>query len=340
MNSIRPSLIFSQPTTQLVGLVLLINLVCLALAFASYTDGQASLSAWIVAYTLGLRHGFDADHIAIIDNSVRRLYSLKKQSIFTGFFFALGHSSVVFIGTIVIVLFSRTFSESTSHFAEIGATIATVVSIIFLSILGLMNVGSILFRKVASPNLNARVIDANPYSASRTSIFGKLINRLISKIQSSWILLPIGMLFGLGFETTTEVALLANAARDGANGLAVSTILLYPCLFMAGMLAIDSIDGLLMFKAFDWFKSDSVRRNTYNNIISLITGTVALTIAAIQSLSLLHDHVMLGKVLSSLIQAFSSNTEMIGMSIAALLLTFWIGSILTSRLRSKQIPSP
>jgi len=336
----RPSSIFSKPTTQLVGLVLLINLVCLALAFASYTDGQASLSAWIVAYTLGLRHGFDADHIAIIDNSVRRLYSLKKQSIFTGFFFALGHSSVVFIGTIVIVLFSRTFSDSTSHYAEIGATIATMVSIVFLTILGLMNIGSILFRKASSSNLNARVIDVNPSSVPTNSIFGNLISRFTSKIQSSWALLPIGMLFGLGFETTTEVALLANAARDGANGLAVSTILLYPFLFMAGMLAIDSLDGLLMFKAFDWFKSDNLRRNTYNIIISLLTGTVALTIAIIQSLSLLHDRVVVGRVLSNLIQAFSSNTEMIGMSIAAFLLTFWIGSMLISRLRSKRIPSP
>lgn len=327
---------FYQQTTQLVGLVLLINIICLALAFASYMTGQASLSAWIVAYTLGLRHGFDADHIAIIDNSVRRLCSLKKQSIFTGFFFALGHSSVVFVGTIIVVLFSRTITESASHYAEIGATIATMVSIIFLSLLGLMNIGNIIFRKKTSYDLHSREASVAVSSTKRNSLLGRLINRFTSKIQSSWILLPIGMLFGLGFETATEVALLANAARDGANGLAISSILIYPCLFMAGMLAIDSIDGLLMFKAFNWFKTDSSRRNTYNTVISLITGTVALVIAVIQFFSLLSDQVLVSRVILSLIDTFFSNSELIGMSIAGVLLTFWMGSMFFSRLRPKR----
>lgn len=318
---------FYRQTTLLVGLVLFINIVCVALAFVSYESGQASLSAWIVAYTLGLRHGFDADHIAVIDNSVRRLCSLKKQSIFTGFFFALGHSSVVFVGTIIIVLLSRTITEGTAHYAEIGATIATMVSVIFLFYLGLMNIGSVVFRKKSA---------AYFHSAIRNSFFGQVANRATSKIQSSWILLPIGMLFGLGFETATEVALLANAARDSANGLEISTILLYPCLFMAGMLAIDSIDGLLMVKAFTWSEKDSFRRNTYNTIISLMTGTVALAIATIQSLSLLNDHVLVNNVSLSVVSGFSSNSEVIGMSIAGLLLTVWLGSIFIIRLKTKQ----
>jgi high-affinity nickel-transport protein len=144
------------------------------------------------------------------------------------------------------------------------------------------------------------------------------------------------MLFGLGFETATEVALLANAARDGANGLAISTILLYPCLFMAGMLAIDSMDGLLMLKAFNWFKGDDIRRSTYNTVISLMTGTVALVIAVIQSLSLLRDQELVNRVIINVINAFTLNTEVIGMSIAGVLLSFWIGSMFIHYLKPKR----
>ena len=328
--------IFYQQSAQMLALVLLINIICFALVAISYSGNQASLSAWIVAYTLGVCHGFDADHIAIIDNSVRRLCALKKSSIFTGFFFALGHSSTVFIGTIIVVLFSRTMTESASHFAATGAIIATLISIFFLTYLGLINIGSILFRKRGNHVFCSKDTQTDAAPRIRTSFLGKLINRFSSKIQSSWILLPIGMLFGLGFETATEVALLANAVRDGVNGVEISTILLYPCLFMAGMLAIDSINGLLMFKAFSWAKTDDSRRETYTTVISLMTGVIALVIAAIQSLSLLSDQVYLSKALLDLIDVFYSNTEMIGISIVTLLFTVWMTSIFVMRLKSKR----
>jgi high-affinity nickel-transport protein len=328
--------IFYQHSAQMIALVLLINIICFALVAISYSGNQASLSAWIVAYTLGVCHGFDADHIAIIDNSVRRLSALKKPSIFTGFFFALGHSSIVFIGTIIVVLFSRTMTESASHFAATGAIIATLISIFFLSYLGLINIGSILFRKRVSQVFGSKDARSDAAPRIKTSFLGKFVNRFSSKIQSSWILLPIGMLFGLGFETATEVALLANAARDGVNGVEISTILLYPCLFMAGMLAIDSINGLLMFKAFSWAKTDDLRRETYTTVISLMTGAIALVIAVIQSLSLLSDQVRFSKFILDLVDAFSSNSEIIGISIITLLFTVWMTSMFFSRLKPKR----
>lgn len=329
--------IFYQQSAQMIALVLLINIICFALVAISYWGNQASLSAWIIAYTLGVCHGFDADHIAIIDNSVRRLCALKKPSVFTGFFFALGHSSIVFIGTVVVVLFSRTMTESASHFAATGAIIATLISIFFLTYLGLVNIGSILSRKRVTQVLCSKDAQIDVAPKIKTSFLGKLINRFSSKIQSSLILLPIGMLFGLGFETATEVALLANAARDGVNGVEISTILLYPCLFMAGMLAIDSINGLLMFKAFSWAKTDDLRRETYTTVISLMTGAIALIIAVIQSLSLLSDQVLLSKVILDLLDAFSSNSEIIGISIVTLLFTVWVTSMFVSRLKLKRL---
>ena len=318
---------------QLIGLVISINVVCGILAYVSYANGTASLAAMAIAYTLGLRHGFDADHIATIDNSIRRLGALKKQSIFTGFFFALGHSFVVFIGTIVVALFSRAIPQVAANYADIGAAVATMVSVAFLSWLGVSNISNALF---PNRSFGRRDSSASEHAGSlnlTSSLPGRVIGAFVSRIQSSWVLFPVGMLFGLSFETASEVALLATAAHEGALGTPLSAIILYPSMFMAGMLAVDSFDGLLMVKAFNWVQTDAVLRRRYNLVISLVTGAVALVIATVQFLSLYREHGLTNGILISLIDQFFNHSETIGILIVGTLLSIWLVSMRLAKIK-------
>lgn len=322
-------------TKHLILIVLLVNLTCIGIGVASHFFSTASASTMILAYFLGVRHGFDADHIAVIDNTIRRLGTLNKDAVFSGFFFALGHSSVVFIGTFLVYYLSKSLPEVLSGFAHYGATIATLVSITLLLWLGLSNIFSAVSKnRTSSPGLTGPNV-----TSGRSSLLGSLFNKITSKVQSSFSLFPIGMLFGLSFETATEIALLTIAANSGLTGATLLEIIIYPCLFMSGMLVVDSVDGLLMLKAYKWANKDGTQRINYNYFISILTGVIAVSIAFIQMLYFYFGESQNELVVASLIDHFYNNSEIIGAVIFIIFLITWTGSVCLSRYRLRKVSS-
>jgi high-affinity nickel-transport protein len=256
--------------------------IVLVLAYAG--QHTALLAAALTAYTLGIRHGFDADHIAAIDNTTRRLRARGDRSLSVGFFFALGHSSVVLVLTLVLAL-------GASGVPDLGA-LPGLASGTFLWLVGLLNL-AVLVSIVRTPR------DRQP-----VGLLTKLgLDRPLRAVGRPVHMLPLGALFGLGFETATAVALLALGAGSSAAGLPLLAVLGLPLLFAAGMTGVDTANGVAMARAYDWALDRPRRRLRYNLTITLLSVIVALGVGTIQLASASVDMELLGLVVTGTLLA-------------------------------------
>jgi high-affinity nickel-transport protein len=243
-----------------------------------------------VAYGFGLRHAVDPDHIAAIDNTTRKLMQDGKRPVAVGFFFSLGHSTIVFCLSLLIALSAAFVKTNLPGMRNVGTVIGTSVSGTFLLIIALINLVVLVdiyrtWRKVVrGGTYDNETLDAY---LSQRGLLARLFRPLLRVVTSSWHMYVIGLLFGLGFDTASEVGILGMSATAGAGGMPVWLILLLPLLFVAGMSLIDTTDGIAMLGAYGWAYIRPVRKLYYNMNITLISVLVALFIGGIEVLQVI-----------------------------------------------------
>jgi high-affinity nickel-transport protein len=234
--------------------------------------GGITAAVALTAYTLGLRHAFDADHIAAIDNTTRKLMGDGQRPLSVGFWFSLGHSSVVFALAFLLSVGVRALTGDASPAAAIGGVIGTTVSGTFLYLIGLINL--VVLVKVL------RGGEGEP-----TGPISRITRRFSARITRPWQMYPLGLLFGLGFDTATEISLLALAAGATFGHLPFYAVLSLPVLFAAGMALLDTIDGAFMSFAYGWAFANAARKRFYNVTVTALSVAVALGIGTIELLS-------------------------------------------------------
>ena len=262
-----------------------------------FTVGQKTLGIGVglTAYTLGMRHAFDADHISAIDNTTRKLMGEGQRPLSVGFWFSLGHSSVVF-GLSVLLAFgikalAGSVEDDSSTLHQVTGLIGTSVSGGFLYLIATINIVILLGILRVFRDMRRGVYDEAQLEEhlNNRGFMNRILGRVMKVVSKPWQMYPIGVLFGLGFDTATEVALLILAGSSAAAGLPWYAILCLPVIFAAGMSLFDSIDGSFMNFAYGWALANPVRKVYYNLIITGLSIAVALVIGTIEVLGLLAD---------------------------------------------------
>lgn len=291
--------------------ITIFSLLILALLLFLAAQDIKMLSMIGIAFLLGLRHGFDADHIVAIDNVTRQLITQNRASFKTGLFFALGHSTIVFLLTLLIIIgFSFASIEKTSAL-DIGAFFGTVVSAIFLLLTGTMSL-------ISLKNLLKNKNSAHDHTSD--SMLTKFFRPLIKVIDRPYKMYFVGFLFGLGFDTATEIALLGMAAANILNGLSIWYVMLLPFSFALGMIIVDSIDAGLMSKVLK-INTKEQKFYRYNIIILSIVIAAAYIIALVELLGLLNTNIVTINLITDFI---GNNSPIIGFSLVAIFCMFFM----------------
>lgn len=243
------------------------------------------LSEGFLAYLLGLRHAFDADHIAAIDNTSRKLINDGQPSSSVGFFFALGHSTVVTLLALALALAAGVVSRHMPALARLGQLLGTAISSFFLFLVAGLNlwvlrdVHQLLRQERAGVYTRPGDLDK---ALSRRGLMNRILGRSLRLIRRSWQMYPVGFLFGLGFDTSTEVALLGMATLGALHHQPTLTILILPLCFAAGMTLMDTTDGVVMSFAYRWALSDERFKLYYNFVVTLLSVIMALLVGSIE----------------------------------------------------------
>jgi len=272
-------------------LLIIFNVVAWTSAFAGFAVHYPTLlGTALLAYTFGLRHAVDADHISAIDNVTRKLMQENKRPVAVGFFFSLGHSTIVVALSIVIAIAATFIQSSIPALKNAGGVIGTSVSATFLFLIAFINILVLweifqTFQKVKrGDEYNDQTLDE---FLIQRGLMGRFFRPLLKLVDKSWKMYPVGVLFGLGFDTATEVGLLGIAAFEAGKGLPILYIMLFPLLFMAGMCLIDTTDGILMLGAYGWAFVRPIRKLYYNMNITLVSVLVALLVGTIEVFSII-----------------------------------------------------
>jgi nickel/cobalt transporter (NiCoT) family protein len=314
--------------------LILFNIVAWGLVLAASVTYPILLPAALLAYTFGLRHAVDADHIAAIDNSTRKLMRDGKRPVAVGLFFSLGHSTIVVALSLVIAA-SAAFVSDVPTLRSIGGVVGTTVSAAFLLLIGLINLIVLLdvyrmFRQVSGGGSYDEG-SLEEYLSSR-GLLARLFRPALRAIRESWHMYPLGVLFGLGFDTASEVALIGLAATTATAGtvhVPIWYIVLLPAVFAAGMSLIDATDGVLMLGAYGWAYIKPIRKLYYNLNITLVSVLIAFFVGGIEAISVIGSELGLSGGIWSI--AGSMDMGVLGIGIVVLLAGSWIVSTLIYR---------
>ena len=294
------------------------------------------LGTALLAYSFGLRHAVDADHIAAIDNVTRKLMQEGKRPVAVGFMFSLGHSTVVLLGATAIAGATLVLQHRMDSLRIIGGLIGTLVSAFFL--FGIAIVNLIVLSSIVS--VFSRVRRGEPYVdedldmlLSGRGFLAKLFRPMFRMIRRSWHMYPLGFLFGLGFDTATEIGVLGLSAAEAAKGLSFWSILVFPVLFAAGMSLVDATDNILMLGAYGWAFVKPVRKLYYNITITSVSVLVALVVGGIEALGLFAIQFHLSGRFWAGIARLNDNFGALGYFIVALFVASWIISAAVYRWR-------
>jgi high-affinity nickel-transport protein len=336
MPSFLRSLVNDEPGSvkarviALYAMLAAFNLVAWCWAFFAFHRFPVLLGTAFLAYSFGLRHAVDADHIAAIDNVTRKLMQQGKRPIAVGLMFSLGHSTIVIVGSIAIAATALALQNRIDAVREIGALIGTLVSALFLFAIAIVNI--VVLQSVLRSFM--RVRRGQPYVEEdfdlllgNRGFLSRLFRPMFNLIKSSWHMYPLGVLFGLGFDTATEIGLLGISAAEAAKGLSFSSILVFPVLFAAGMCLIDSTDNVLMLGAYGWAFVKPIRKLYYNITITSVSVVVALAVGGIEALGLLAGQFHLTGGVWGLVGKLNDNFGLLGYAIIALFAVSWIASI-------------
>jgi nickel/cobalt transporter (NiCoT) family protein len=289
------------------------------------------LGTAFLAYSFGLRHAVDADHIAAIDNVTRKLMQDGKRPVAVGFMFSLGHSTVVIFGSAAIAGAAMALQHRLDAIRSIATVLGTLVSTFFLFAIALVNL--IVLRSIYRAFVKVRA--GEPYLEedlnlllSGRGFLARIFRSMFRMIGSSWHMYPLGLLFGLGFDTATEIGLLGISAAEASRGLSFWSILVFPVLFAAGMSLIDTTDNVLMLGAYGWAFVKPIRKLYYNMTITSVSVLVALVVGGIEILGLVGERFHFTGWFWNLVAKLNSNFGVLGYFIVGLFALSWIASIL------------
>jgi high-affinity nickel-transport protein len=325
--------------SRVIGLYLLLaagTIAAWAWALVAFRPYPILLGTAFLAYSFGLRHAVDADHIAAIDNVTRKLMQDGRRPVAVGFFFSLGHSAVVVLACTAIALTASAFEARFAEFRDVGGLISTSVSAFFLFAIAIMNVLILrgVYRSFRRVTRGGRYVDEDlDLLLAQGGLLARLFRPLFRLIRRSWHMLPLGFLFGLGFETATEVALLGLSSAEAAKGLSVWSILVFPALFTAGMTLVDTTDGILMLGAYGWAFVKPIRKLYYNMTITLVSVIIAVLIGGIEALGLIGRQLEPRGMFWRAVDSLNENFGSLGYLIIFIFAASWLISALYYRAR-------
>jgi len=336
----KPARLLRSRLVALYAGLIVANAAAWGWALIAFRHYPLLLGTALLAYGFGLRHAVDADHIAAIDAVTRKLMQQGKRPLGVGLAFSLGHSTIVVAATVGIALAALSLHGRFERLHEVGSTIGTLVSAGFLLVLAGVNLA--ILRDVWRRYRHAqRGGDAQPAAAARAAAPAGLLSRalrpLFALVTKSWHMYPVGVLFGLGFDTATEIGLLALAASEAGKGLPLYAILVFPALFTAGMTLVDSTDNVLMVHAYGWAMDDPKRKLYYNASITFVSALVAIVIGGVEALGLLSDRLGASGGAWNAVATLNDHFGQLGYGIVALFIACWIGSVLFHRWRPSDI---
>lgn len=339
-----PTLSFRTGFSSQVGLIyvflLAFNVTVWAAALMLFHDQPVQLGAAVIAYGLGLRHAVDADHIAAIDSATRKLMHEGRRAADVGLFFSLGHSTVVVLLTVGLVITASAVHPYLPAFAEVGGAVGLTVSTLFLLVLGITNfLVCIGLWRTYRELQNSGVYEGGELAhlPGRGGPLSRLFRKLFRFVNRSWHMYPIGLLFGLGFDTATAIGLLVLSVSSAEHGVALWSVMVYPALFTAAMSLVDTTDSVVMTRAYRWALDDPKRRLVYNMSITALSAMVALIVSGVQAAGVFGAEFdvseAVGRGLNLSADRFG---DLFGYSIIAAFLVCWATSMLLYRSRKRQ----
>ena len=318
----------------LYALLLAANIAAWIWALAAFRSEPALLGTALLAYMFGLRHAFDADHIAAIDNVVRKLMQEGKAPFTAGFYFSLGHSTVVVLALLVVATAAVAMRDRLEAFHDVGGAIGTAVSTLFLLTIGIANLA--ILRSIWSAFTRARrggqLADEDlDMLLSGRGFFARIFRSVFGIVSRSWHMYPIGFLFGLGFDTATEIGLLGLSAAQVAHGMSFWTVLIFPALFTAGMSLMDTTDSVLMTGVYGWAFVKPIRKLWYNLTITAASVAVALFIGSVEGLGLIGEKLGLEGRFWDVVSGLNGNLTNFGLVIVGIFVASWMLSAVVYR---------
>jgi len=322
--------------TGIYTLLFAANIATWGWALVALKDFPILLGTAVLAYSFGLRHALDVDHIAAIDNVTRKLMQREKQPVAVGLFFSLGHSTVVFALTVAIAITATAFQTQFESFKMVGGVVGTLVSAFFLFAIALANIIVLfsVYRTFRTVKNGGRYVDEDlDLMLANRGLLGRVFRRFFRLIEWSWQMYPLGVLFGLGFDTATEVGLLGIAATQASHGLSIWSILVFPALFMAGMTLVDTTDSILMLRAYGWAFVKPIRKLYYNLTITAVSVVVAVVVGGLEVLNLVGDQLGLTERggFWGAIGSLSDNFGVLGVAIIGIFIAAWLISYVVYR---------
>ena len=308
------------------------NVLVWAWALTALHDKPVLLGTALLAYTFGLRHAVDADHIAAIDNVTRKLMQQGQRPVGVGLYFSLGHSAVVVLLSVAVAFAASAVSGSFDSLKAFGDVVGTSISALFLFAIALVNILVLVsvYRTFRAVRRGEPFVEADfDILLNSRGFLSRIFRPLFRLVTKSWHMLPIGFLFGLGFDTATEVALFGISAAQAADGGSLANILVFPALFAAGMSLVDTTDGVLMLGAYGWAFMKPVRKLYYNMSITAVSVGVAVVVGGLETLNLIGDELGLtdGGGFWGAIGSINDNFGVLGYIIIGVFALSWIGSI-------------
>jgi nickel/cobalt transporter (NiCoT) family protein len=303
------------------------------IAFHSY---PVVLGTAFLAYTFGLRHAFDADHIAAVDNVTRKLMQEGERPVAVGLFFSLGHSTVVVGLSLGIAITTAALQTQFNTFKSFGGVIGTLLSAVFLFVIALANVLVLIsvYRAFRTVKNGGRFVEEDlDLMLANRGFMARIFRCAFRVIERSWHMYPLGFLFGLGFDTATEVGLLGISASQASRGMSIWSILVFPALFTAGMTLMDTTDSIMMLGAYGWAFVKPIRKLYYNLTITAVSVVIAVIVGGLEVLNLIGDQLGLtdGGGFWGAIGSLNDNFGILGFVIVGIFVAAWLISYVVYR---------
>jgi high-affinity nickel-transport protein len=326
---------FRARITGIYGLLAIVNIGAWIWAIIALHDKPILLGTAFLAYTFGLRHAVDADHIAAIDNVTRKLMQEGKRPLSVGFFFSLGHSTIVIVLSLIVYITASAFQNRLDSLKDISGVIGTSVSSFFLIAIAFANIVILrgVWRSFQEVRKSGHYADQSLDMLLGGGILARIFRPLFGTISRPWHMYPVGFLFGLGFDTATEVAILGISAAAATKGLSFGSMAVFPVLFTAGMTLVDTTDGVLMVGAYGWAFVKPVRKLYYNLTITFVSVIVALIVGGIEAMGLLKDQLHLSGGAWDVIDSLNDNFGTLGFAIIGVFVFSWIASVIIYRIK-------
>ena len=316
------------------------NVAAWVWAWIAFSGHPALLGTAALAYMFGLRHAFDADHIAAIDNVVRKLMQDGRAPHAAGFFFSLGHSSIVVLASLAIAATAAALQDRLAAFHGVGGMIGTTVSALFLLAIGFANLLLLkgIWAAFSRVRRGGRIAEEDLDDLlAGGGLLARIFRPLFRVVTRSWHMYPIGFLFGLGFDTATEIGVLGISATQAAQGLSIWSILVFPALFTAGMSLMDTTDSTVMTGAYGWAFVNPLRKLWYNLTITAASVVVAIFIGGMEALGLIGDKLRLDGAFWTFIGAMNDDLANFGYAVVGIFVLSWAVSFLVYRARGYDV---